>query len=139
MNAPELISEHRAQTMAETALAFWGAAARPPKLIKIRENIVFQVWLGDGREAALRLHRPGYQSRASIEAELEWTAALARNGLGVPAPLLTRKGRLTATAGDRIASCVSWIDGAAIGAAGQPLAGDRVGQAALFERLGSCR
>ena len=122
--------------MADTALACWGSAARPPQLIKIRENIVFKVWFEDGRTAALRLHRPGYQSRASIEAELDWTAALAGKGLCVPAPLSTRKGRLTATAGDRIASCVAWLDGTAIGSAEQPLNGGRADQVALFDRLG---
>lgn len=122
--------------MADTALACWGSAARPPQLIKIRENIVFKVWFEDGRTAALRLHRPGYQSRASIEAELDWTAALAGKGLCVPAPLPTRKRRLTATAGDRIASCVAWLDGTAIGSAEQPLHGGRADQLALFDRLG---
>lgn len=136
MTSPAFVSADQAQAMADTALACWGAAARPPLLIKIRENIVFRVWFADGRTAALRLHRPGYQSRASIEAELEWTAALAGKGLCVPAPLATRKGGLTATAGDRIASCVAWLDGSAIGSAEQPLNGSRADQVALFDRLG---
>lgn len=122
--------------MADTALAYWGNAVLPPQLLQIRENVVFRVWLDDGRQAALRLHRPGYQSRAAIEAELAWIAALARQGVLVPAPLLTRNGGLTATTGDRIASCVSWIDGAPIGRAGQNLAGDLARQEVLFESLG---
>lgn len=136
MTAPAPISAERATAMAGTALAYWGVAVRPPQLVQIRENAVFRVWLDDGRQAALRLHRPGYQSRTAIEAELAWTAALARQGVLVPAPLLTRRGGLTAMAGDRIASCVSWMDGAAIGRADQNLPGDLARQEGLYENLG---
>lgn len=127
----------QAEAMARAALAYWGGEVRAPKLINIRENIVFQVWLRDGTVAALRLHRPGYQSRAAIEAELVWTGRLAEAGMRVPEPVLTPQGRLTARVGDRLASCVRWLDGEAVGATGVPLAGSPGEQAALFEEIGA--
>lgn len=79
-----MTGQAQAEAMARAALAYWGGEVSAPKLINIRENIVFQVWLRDGMVAALRLHRPGYQSRAAIEAELIWTERLAEAGMRVP-------------------------------------------------------
>lgn len=122
--------------MAAEACKFWGATARPPRLIKARENIVYQIWLADGQPAALRLHRPGYQSTAAICAELDWTAELARLGQPVPAPVAGRDGGWTCQIGDRVASVVGWLQGAAIGASERPLDGDAAEQVLLFARIG---
>ena len=40
----------------------WGGTKSEPTLIKNRENIVLDITLNSGQRAALRLHRPGYQS-----------------------------------------------------------------------------
>lgn len=126
-----------AQDLAEAALAHWGGAGAAPRLVKDRENVVFEVLLADGSRAALRLHRPGYQSRAAVESELCWAAALAQAGLPVARPLPTRTGGWTALAGDRVVSCTGWIDGAPIGAAEVPMAGDGAAQATLAHRVGA--
>jgi Ser/Thr protein kinase RdoA (MazF antagonist) len=110
--------------MAQTALAFWGNAASPPRLVRVGENIVFEAHLRDGRHVALRLHRPGYQSLAAIEAELEWCAALAGAGVPVARPLRAINGEWTGHVGNRRASCVEWLAGAPIGAGHLPLAAD---------------
>ena len=132
-----MTGQAQAEAMARAALSYWGGEVRAPKLINIRENIVFQVWLRDSTVAALRLHRPGYQSRAAIEAELVWTGRLAEAGMRVPEPVRTTQGRLTARVGDRLASCVRWLDGEAVGATGVPLAGTLTEQIAVFEQIGS--
>ena len=116
-----MMSEHKALAMAQTALFAWGQAATPPRLVNIRENIVFEAHLKDGRHVALRLHRPGYQGRAGIEAELHWCEALSAQGLAVPRPVRAVNGRLTGGAGNRVASCVEWLNGVPIGAGDQPL------------------
>ena len=64
------------------ALDVWGA--QDIRMIKNRENVVHEVRVG-GRPAALRLHRPGYQSKAAIRSELDWMAPLSRR---YPATLL---------------------------------------------------
>ncbi|PZR00812.1 MAG: homoserine kinase [Cereibacter sphaeroides] len=114
------------------ASAFGGRVLR---LIKARENEVYEVELPSGR-AALRLHRTGYQSAAAIRSELWWCDALAAGGVPVPRPLRTLSGDMLAEAGGRFASAVGWLDGQPIGEAGVPLAGSTADQAALYRNLG---
>ncbi len=112
--------------MAQTALAHWGSLGAPLELIWQSENVVFATTLRDGTRAALRLHRPGYQGRAAIEAELDWCARLAAAGVAVVRPVRAVNGRMTAGLGGRVASVVEWIEGAPLGAADLPLAGSAV-------------
>jgi Ser/Thr protein kinase RdoA (MazF antagonist) len=122
--------------MANAALLVWGGSPVPPRLISDRENIVYEVRLRDGARAALRLHRPGYQSRDAIKAELTWMQRLAQAGLPVPLPLRAVSGAFVAEAGGRLASMVSWMAGVPLGAAQRPLDGASGDQAALMQRLG---
>ena len=77
---------------AEQALAAWGGGTL--RLIKDRENAVYEARLTDGRRAALRLHREGYQSPDAIRSELWWMQASAKAGVAVPAPVPTSSGDL---------------------------------------------
>jgi len=64
-------------------------------LINLSENHTFRIDMPDGERFILRVHRPGYQSAASIESELEWLAFLrAETTLPVPVTLPGRDGRL---------------------------------------------
>ena len=105
-------------TPAEEAAGHWGG--RITRLIRDRENHVFEMALPIGR-AALRLHRAGYQSPASIRSELWWCAELAREGLPVPAALPARSGALLVPLSDgRHASAIAWMEGEALGEAAKP-------------------
>lgn len=122
--------------MIEAAAAFWGA--RPECLLVERENAVWRVRLGDGRAAALRLHRAGYQTEAAIRSELWWCGALAERGMPVPAPVAGPGGEvLHHLPGGRFASLLGWVEGAPIGAAGVPLAGHEATQAEVHYCLGA--
>ncbi|MCY4180520.1 MAG: phosphotransferase, partial [Litoreibacter sp.] len=89
----------------------WGGFATQPRLIAERENAVFDVTLHDGRRAALRLHRPGYQSGASIWSELAWIAELAKRGFPCPTPIETEfEASLVSFGSGHKASLVTWID-----------------------------
>lgn len=122
-------------TEADQAAAQWGATVT--RLIGARENAVYELALPDGARAALRLHRAGYQGEAAIRAELDWTAALAGRGLPVPRPLPHRGGDvLLRLPSGRLASAVAWIEGEALGHAGQPLPGTPDEQAARHRALG---
>lgn len=97
--------------VAAEAMAAWGGAALPPRLVVDRENAVYDVQLRDGRRAALRLHRAGYRSPAAIAAELAWMRRLVEAGFPCPAPLPAQDGALLVAAPDgRPASLVSWIE-----------------------------
>lgn len=121
--------------MTAAAAALWGA--RPVRPLSQRENEVWQVDLPDGRPAALRLHRAGYQSAAAIRSELWWCGQLAARGLPVPAPVPLPDGGLVGQAADgRLVSVVEWVEGKALGAAGVPLAGTATEQADRHYALG---
>lgn len=106
--------------LADEAAAFWDA--RVVRLLSHRENAVFEIALPGNRRAALRLHRPGYQDLAAIRSELWWCAALAAEGVAVPAALPARDGALLAVLeGGRAASVIDWVAGRPLGAGGQPL------------------
>lgn len=124
-------------TEAVEALAAWGGGPLP-QLIKDRENAVYAVTLRDGRPAALRLHRPGYQSAAAIRSELIWTEGLAKAGLPVPRPIPCRSGDLLCTLSTgRVASIVEWVGGRALGEAWTPLPGPIAIQIERFRQIGA--
>lgn len=122
---------------AAEALAAWGAAA-PPRLIKDRENAVYEVRLRSDLRAALRLHRPGYQSAEAIRSELVWTQGLADAGLPVPRPVVSAQGDFIQTLSTgRIASMVEWVGGQPLGEAWTPLPSTPATQADTFHRVGA--
>ena len=106
------------ESLALEAAQHWGGHS--PRLIRNRENAVFEITLPSG-PAALRLHRMGYQSDAAIWSELWWCAALAAEGVAVPAALPNLQGDLLVTLSNgRKASVIEWVQGEALGIAGQP-------------------
>lgn len=120
---------------ATEAAAHWGG--RDLRLIRARENAVYEMLLPGGERAALRLHRVGYQGDAAIRSELWWCGALADAGLPVPRPLRNVRGdvlgRLTT---GRSCSALSWREGAPIGMAGVLLAGAHKDQEFTHFQLG---
>lgn len=114
--------------LARHALAHWGVRDCEPQLLKYRENAVFRVRLPDGQPAAMRIHRLGYHTDASLRSELQWMSFLQSAGVATPSPIATQAGDpfvlvSTATSGPpRQADCLSWLEGRAVGARGVPLA-----------------
>lgn len=103
---------------AELAAANWNGTV--VRLILNRENAVFEIAIPDGK-AALRLHRHGYQDETAVRSELWWCAALAAEGVAVPAALRTHDGNLLVRMPNgRFASAIAWVEGAALGTVGLP-------------------
>jgi Ser/Thr protein kinase RdoA (MazF antagonist) len=120
---------------AAMAAGLWGG--RIVRLIKHRENAVFEMALPQSR-AALRLHRVGYQSEVAIRSELWWAGALADAGVAVPAPQPALSGDVLVTlANGRHCSAISWVEGQALGEAGVPYADDVETQVARHQALGA--
>ncbi len=106
-------------TPEQEAAAAWGG--QNLRLIRNRENAVYEMQLRGGGRAALRLHRMGYQGAAAIRSELWWCAELARAGVSVPAPLPNAEGGLLLQLSNgRYASAIEWVPGDPLGEAGQP-------------------
>jgi Ser/Thr protein kinase RdoA (MazF antagonist) len=101
----------------EPALAAWSEAeGGSAQLINHSENQTFQVDTTGQGSFTLRVHRVGYQSRASIESELAWLTALRRDtALSIPEPIPGRDGRLLQSFetpdGERLAVLFRYIEG----------------------------
>ncbi|MCP4818890.1 MAG: hypothetical protein GY883_06865, partial [Shimia sp.] len=130
------MNDQEAYQAAQDALLAWSVRAKP-RLIKNRENIVFQAEAPDGGKAALRLHRPGYQSDDAIRSELWWSEALVAAGMVVPQAIRTTEGDVLATGGPRVASLLTWLEGEPLGEGDVPLAMDEATQDTLHEGLGA--
>ncbi|PRY21204.1 Ser/Thr protein kinase RdoA (MazF antagonist) [Aliiruegeria haliotis] len=126
------MTEEDAIEIAREAAEAWGGCDDAPRLVGFRENVVLEVRLRSGCRAALRLHRPGYQSHAAIEGELRWTQALSEAGFSCPRPLATCNGALTHRADDRVVSVIEWLDATPI------LDVPSVGREMVYRRLGRC-
>jgi Ser/Thr protein kinase RdoA (MazF antagonist) len=50
-------------------------------LVSVSENEIYRVEAPSGRRWALRVQRPGYQSKSSLASEMAWLAALRRDGV----------------------------------------------------------
>ena len=132
------MNDAEALACATVAAEAWGVLVGTPRLIQNRENAVFEVHLRDGRHAALRLHRPGYQTRKAIRDELRITEALADAGFACPWPHRTLSNDFVHASGAEapLASLVQWIDGAPIGAMDRTFDGSPAGHITLYRRLG---
>ncbi|MDE3177096.1 MAG: phosphotransferase [Pseudomonadota bacterium] len=134
----------RLRVLAVNALRQWGVADSDPRLIKYRENAVFEVKTADGERAALRVHRQGYHSADSLKSELNWMAMLAEGGIATPRPIATRSGAMIVDASAEGApgawkvDMLSWLSGRQLGAVGSPLELEGRDVAALFFRIGEC-
>ena len=122
----------RLTRLAESALLQWGVSDVAPRLIKFRENAVFEVRDNTGERAVLRVHRQGYHSDASLDSELRWMAMLREAGMAVPAPIAPLQGgsaggQLVVVSGDETpgdwqVDMLSWMPGRELGEVGVPLA-----------------
>lgn len=125
--APAEEQAARLAALAEQALAAWGVSGCTPALIKYRENAVFKAHTADGAPAVLRVHRQHYHDDASLASELEWMAMLGNAGITVPRPIPALDGttmlrcRHERVPGEWQVDLLSWLDGAPLGAVGEPL------------------
>ena len=113
------------------AAALWGATVS--RLIAARENHVYEISFPNGTKAALRLHRPGYQTQSAIEDEIRWTETLASRGFPCPRPIANVDGDKIISTPDGLVTCISWVDAPSLAdriSAGGDLASD-------FRRVGT--
>ncbi|MEI4470671.1 phosphotransferase enzyme family protein [Frigidibacter sp. MR17.24] len=92
--APDLLDRLAAGLRA--ALPAWGLGPGTDlRLLTVSENATFLATLPDGSRRIFRVHRPGYHTRAEIESELAWIAALRDAAtVDTPRPIPTAAGAL---------------------------------------------
>ncbi len=88
-------------------------------VVSLAENVTFRIEDPVTNErAALRIHRAGHHDVAQIKSELLWLDALAQTRcVEVPPPIAAISGdrvaRIETLDGERLATVVGWVDGAA--------------------------
>lgn len=136
----------RLTVLAKSALRHWNVHNCEPRLIKYRENAVFEVTDSDGAAAVLRVHRQGYHSNESLASELRWMAMLRESGLQTPSPLAPMNsadgGNLVVVTGESApgdwqVDMLSWMNGRELGEVGEPLQLGDQNIVSLFEKLGA--
>ena len=98
----------RLRRLGQAVLASYALDDARLKFINYGENTTFRVAAGAAGTTAddpfvenrylLRIHRPGYQTAASLASELAWLAALRKSGLVVPEPVPATAGELLTVA-----------------------------------------
>ena len=125
LTGPSLLEREEAEThltaTAGEALDAWGWRQARLRLIKHRENAVFEASLA-GRRRALRLHRQGYHDDVELRSELQWMRALEAAGIEVPHVVPTVSGELFISRqfhglpGALQVDLFEWIEGEPLGA-----------------------
>ena len=94
------------------------------------ENVTYRVDHGE-RAYALRIHRPGYQTPASVRSEIAWMEALRAAGVATPEVVRGASGDVVEQAetpeGPRLVALFGWVEGESFA---------RLDEPALWERLG---
>ncbi len=109
------------QELAISAVEHWGLSCKNLRLIKARENAVYELQTNEGRQFALRIHRANYHSDAALHSELQWMFALQEAGVAVPVVVPCKNGDLFARVShaeipeQRQLDLFEWIDGEPLG------------------------
>jgi len=97
----------------------FGLAPTKVRIISRSENVVCALTLPSGDQVIMRLHRPGYNTLAEMESEVQWVQALSDAGVPVPHAIPTRAGPFYTAANvgaeTRYVGVVSWVDGEPLG------------------------
>jgi Ser/Thr protein kinase RdoA (MazF antagonist) len=102
----------RIAVSASERLAF---TAIEPRLIKYRENAVFEIANDAGQRGVLRVHRHGYRTEAELCSELAWMDALRVKGIETPPILQTEDGdrvlMIDSAGVERACTALGWVEG----------------------------
>ena len=105
------------EQLAKTSVALWSIDAELIELFSQSENTVFKIKDRAGKHYALRVHRPGYHTRAELESEQQWTEFLSKSGIAVPTAVKSKDGRyfeevsVAGTEETRQIGVVDWVAG----------------------------
>ena len=133
--------ESRLLELARASLVFWNLDG-DLRLIKHRENAVYELNTTGGECFALRVHRAGYHSDRSLKSELQWIEALDDYGVGVPAVIPTSDGNSFAKVSidsvleERQVDLFAWVDGIQLGSIEDGLGDDPDAIKHIYQTMG---
>ena len=89
--------------LAEQALSLYGLpSSATVQLACLSENETYKIEAPSGERWALRIQRPGYQSRNTLAAEIAWLVALRNDGVvATPVPVVGRDGEWVQSVGNK--------------------------------------
>jgi Ser/Thr protein kinase RdoA (MazF antagonist) len=97
MAEPTLRGFPAMHSLGRSVLECFGVRNAKLRLLRHEHNTTFRVDSG-GQRFVLRINRPGVHDARTIDSEMHWLAALARDtSLGVPVPVAATDGRLVVT------------------------------------------
>lgn len=115
---PDYVTTEYVRAAWEAAPAF-GLVPENIDILSRSENVVCDLTLPGGDHVVMRFHRPGYNTMAELESEVQWVAALRDAGLPVPTPVPTTDGRYYTSveaAGETThVGVVKWVSGRPLG------------------------
>lgn len=116
MSRPAAAGGPASAERAQAAMALYPVSAKcRAELVRYGENTTYRI--SDGPASfALRLARPGYQSRASIESEMAWMSALREHGIDTPVAVSGLNGEIVQElalpdGGVQLAVAFEWVQG----------------------------
>lgn len=108
--------------LAKKALEQWSLTNPEIWLLKYRENCVFGVRDTEtDSQYVLRIHRPGYHSKAALRCEHVWMEALHQEGIKIPKVIASCDGRrlvpikVEEVPEERQCDLMSWVNGEVLG------------------------
>ncbi len=107
--------------LARKSLHQWNLSDAEIELIKYRENAVFKITAVNGKQFALRQHRPGYHTKEALQSELLWMQSLNDWNIFAPTPVPTINGEVICSVSiqsipePRHCDLLEWIDGRPLG------------------------
>lgn len=109
----------RLRKLARKALEEYPIKVKSINFINHGENTTFRILAKSGQTYLLRIHRQDYHTKSAIIEELTWLHHLAKKGLSVPNPVLSKKENMVETiesheTGSRNCSVFKWIHGSFI-------------------------
>ncbi len=132
------MNDKEAQTYAKAALAHWGIGGGAEAYQEPRERR-FRDYFASIRARGVAVASPRIPERCGDPLRAMVAEALVAAGMQVPVPVRTLAGDVIADVvrAGRVASLVTWMDGAPLGDGDMPLAGSPERQAALHHALGA--
>lgn len=88
----------------------WPIAPASVKLVAERENTVYSGYIDD-KQYAIRFHRKGLRSAAELNAEMQLMSELSRQGVSVPAPLISGHGNYIEQIDGQYVDLITWLNG----------------------------
>ena len=120
MHNRDLVARYRPAAL--EALKAFPVTPDQVELVSLSENVTFRVTdSATGTAYVLRLHRPGYQTLAGLNAERAWTRALSKAGIATQRGVRTRGGdyfhevEIGHTGERRFAGMTEWTEGTLFG------------------------